>query len=90
VDKSEIRARKKTTSMLMNRTQLNSIAARGQMASRRSGADLFSGVEGVVTAAVAVSCPGSLPTYLPGGKLMHEVAKSTGNLRISDRRGNLF
>ena len=73
----------------MNRAQLNNIAARSQVASRRSYAGLFSGVEGVVTAA-AVSWPGSLPTYLPGGKLMHEVAKSTGNLRISDRRGNLF
>ena len=58
------------------------------MASRRACADLFSGVEGVATA--SVSCPGSLPTYLPGGKLMHEVAKSTGNLWISDRRGNLI
>jgi len=57
------------------------------MASRRSCADLFSGVEGV---AATVSCPVSLLTYLPGGKLMHEVAKSTGNIWISDRRGNLM
>ena len=57
------------------------------MASRRSHAELFSGVESGVA---VVSYPGSLPTYLPGGKLMQEIAKSTGNLWISDRRGNLI
>ncbi|HJR06237.1 MAG TPA: hypothetical protein VJ842_02995 [Pyrinomonadaceae bacterium] len=71
--------------MLLNLTQSNSIAARGRRASGRTCAELFSVVSGVA----AVLCTGSLPTYLPGGELMQEHAKSTRNLWISDRQGSL-
>ena len=72
--------------MSSNRTHLKSIAARGRRASGRTCANLFSVVCG---GAATVLCPSSLPTYLPGGQLMQENAKSTGNLWISDRQGNL-
>jgi hypothetical protein len=35
-------------------------------------------------------CPGSLPTYLPGGEAMFEGAKSMINLWNSDRRVSLI
>jgi hypothetical protein len=70
----------------MNRTQFHSIAARGRRAEGRTCAEQFSEALGVA----AVLCPGSLPTYLPGGKLMHEGANSTINLWNSDRRVNLI
>lgn len=74
-------------SMSMNLTQLNSIAARGRKAAGRACAGLFSVVCG--GAATVFLRAGSLPTYLPGGELMQENAKSTRNLWISDRQGNL-
>ncbi|HEY0100960.1 MAG TPA: hypothetical protein VGB76_18575 [Pyrinomonadaceae bacterium] len=70
----------------MNRTQFHSIAARGQRASGRTRAEQFG--EGFSVAAVL--CPGSLPTYLPGGEVMRKGASSTINLWNSDRRGNLI
>jgi hypothetical protein len=73
--------------MSMNRTHSNSIAARGRRATERACAELFSAVKGY---GAAVLCPGSLPTYLPGGELMHEGAKSTINLWNSDRRVSLI
>lgn len=72
--------------MSMNRIHLNSVAARGRKASGRTYANQFSGGYGVA----AVACPGSLPTYLPGGELMREGANSTINLWNSDRRVNLI
>jgi hypothetical protein len=72
--------------MSMNRTHLNNNAATGRMASGRACAKQFSGGYGVA----AVVCAGSLPTYLPGGKLMREGANSTINLWNSDRRVNLI
>ena len=81
-----MRARRKTISMLMNRTHLHSIAARGRRASGRTCAEQFSGVQGVA----AVLCPGSLPTYLPGGELMRKGANSTINLWNSDRQVSLI
>jgi hypothetical protein len=70
------------TSMSMNRTHSNSIAARGRRASGQTYAGLFSEATGFA----AVSRPGSLPTYLPGGELMCKDANSTINLWNSDRR----
>lgn len=72
--------------MSMNRKHSNSIAARGRMASRRACADLFS----VVREGAAVLCPGSLPTYQPGGELMPEGANSTIKLWNADRRVSLI
>jgi hypothetical protein len=72
--------------MSMNRTHSNSIAARGRKAAVRVCAELFSEVKDCA----AVLCPGSLPTYLPGGELMHGGAKSTINLWNSDRRVSLI
>jgi len=74
------------TSMSMKRTHSNSIAARGQRASERTYAGLFSEATGFA----AVLCPGSLPAYLPGGGLMRKGANSTINLWNSDRRVNLI
>jgi len=72
--------------MSMNRTHSNSIAARGRKASGRTCADLLSTACGRAT----VLCPGSLPTYLPGGEVMFEGAKSMINLWNSDRRVSLI
>ena len=73
-------------SMSSKRTHSKSIAARGRRASGRTCAGQFSERGGV---GAAVVCAGSLPTYLPGGAVMQENAKSTQNLWISDRQGNL-
>jgi hypothetical protein len=73
-------------SMSMNRTHSNSIAARGRRAARRTCAGLFTEVTGFA----AVLCPGSLPTYLPGGEVMRKGANFAINLRNSDRRVNLI
>jgi hypothetical protein len=73
-------------SMLMNRTQFEIIAARGRKAAGRACAKQFS--EGCSVAAVV--CPGSLPTYLPGGELTRKGANSTINLWNSDRQVSLI
>ena len=80
------REKETRTSMSMNRIHSNSIAARGRRASGQTYARLFSEATGFA----AVACPGSLPTYLPGGKLMRKGANSTINLWNSDRQVNLI
>jgi len=82
----QAREEEKRTPMSMNRTHSNSIAAAGQRASGRTCADLFSETTGFA----AVLCPGSLPTYLPGGELMRKDANSTINLWNADRRVSLI
>ena len=68
--------------MLMKRTHVSSVTAGGRKASGRVGAELFSAALG----GAAVSCPSSMPTYLPGGELTREGAYSMINLWNSDRR----
>ena len=73
--------------MPMNRAQFHSIVAGGRRASRQTCAGQFLSV--AKGGAATVVCPGSLPAYLPGGEFIRENSKSTRNLWISDRRGNL-
>jgi hypothetical protein len=70
--------------MSMNRTHSNSIvaAAISLGASGRACAGLFS----EAARFAAVLCPGSLPTYLPGGEIMCKDANSTIQLWNADRR----
>jgi hypothetical protein len=72
--------------MSMNRTHTSSIAASGRKGRARTCADLFSAAEG----SAAVVCPEALPTYLPGGEVRSEGAKSMINLWNSDRRVSLI
>lgn len=74
------------TSMSMNLTHTNSIVAAGRKASGRTFAGLF----GEAASFAAVPCQGSLPAYLPGGKLMHKDANFLINLRNSGRQVSLM
>ena len=86
---NECAVKEEKISMTSNWTQVNSIAARGRKGSGRTCAGLFSVVSGGGAATLAALCPSSLLTYQPGGERMQENAKSTRNLGISDRQGNL-
>jgi hypothetical protein len=77
------REEEKRTSMSMNRTHSNSIAA---AASRRASGRACAGLFSEALRFAAVLCPGSLPTYLPGGELMRKDADSTIQLWNAGRR----
>ena len=73
----------------MDRTQFESRAA-SSSSRRASGRTCAAQFAGVVKGGAATLCPGSLPTYLPGGELMQAQGANSGiNLRNRDRRVNL-